>query len=92
MLTKDLIGLIAKESGLKKKDVTNLLSTTNAIMRENLMAGKSIQLLGLGVLEVKERKARTLVHPRTKELTEIPSKNQLIFRPAVNTKDELKRI
>ena len=92
MLTKDLIGLIAGASGMKKKDVEHLLSTTNAVIRENLMAGKSIQLQGLGTLDVKARKARTIVHPRTGERTIAPSKNQLVFRPVATIKDELKSI
>lgn len=92
MLTKELIGRIAGASGLSKKDVEHLLSTTNAIIRENLMAGKTIQLQGLGALEIKERKARTMVHPRTGERTVVPSKNQLVFRPVANLKDELKKI
>lgn len=92
MLTKDFIGLIAGASGMKKKDAEHLLSTTNAIIRENLMAGKSIQLQGLGALEVKARKARTVVHPRTGEHTVVPQKNQLVFRPVANMKDELKKI
>ena len=90
MLTKDLIGLIAEASGLSKKDTEQLLSTTNAIVRENLMAGKAIQLQGLGVLEIKERASRVIVHPRTCERTTIPSKNQLVFRPVANMKEELK--
>lgn len=92
MLTKELIGRIAGASGLSKKDVEHLLSTTNAIVRENLMAGKTIQLQGLGALEIKERKARTMVHPRTGERSIVPSKNQLVFRPVENLKDELKKI
>lgn len=92
MLTKELIGRIAGASGLSKKDVEHLLSTTNAIVRENLMAGKTIQLQGLGTLEIKERKARTMVHPRTGERSVVPSKNQLVFRPVANLKDELKKI
>jgi len=92
MLTKDLIGLIADAAGMKKKDVEHLLSTTNAIIRENLMAGKSIQLQGLGTLDVKARKARTIVHPRTGERNVIPQKNQLVFKPVANMKDELKKI
>ena len=92
MLTKDLIGLMAGASGMKKKDIEHLLSTTNAIIRENLMAGKSIQLQGLGALEVKARKERAIVHPRTGERSVIPSKNQLVFRPVANMKDELKKI
>ena len=92
MLTKDLIGLIAKDSGLSKKDAEHLLNTTTAVVRENLMAGKAIQLQGLGALEIKERKARTIVHPKTGERAVAPSKNQLVFRPVANLKDELKKI
>ena len=92
MLTKELIGLVADASGLSKKDTEHLLSTTNAIIRENLMAGKSIQLLGLGALEIKERKERVIIHPRTGEKMISPSRNQLVFRPMANMKDELKRI
>lgn len=92
MLTKDLIALIASSSGLSKKDTEQLLTTTTAVVRENLMAGKTIQLQGLGALEIKERKERTIVHPRTRERTIAPSKNQLVFRPVDNLKEELKKI
>lgn len=92
MLTKELIGLIANESGQSKKNVEQLLATTGAIMRENLMAGKAIQLQGLGTLEIKEKQERTIVHPKTGEKTVVPRKNQLVFRPVANMKDELKKI
>lgn len=92
MLTKELIGLIANESGQSKKNVEQLLSTTGAIMRENLMAGKAIQLQGLGALEIKEKQERTIVHPKTGEKTVVPRKSQLVFRPVANMKDELKKI
>lgn len=92
MLTKEFIGKMADASGLSKKDVEHMLSTTNAIIRESLMAGKTIQLQGLGALEIKERKARTIVHPKTGERNIVPSKNQLVFRPVANLKDELKKI
>ena len=90
MLTKELIGQIAQAAGLSKKDAEQLLATTNAVMRENLMAGKAIQLQGLGTLEIKERSARTIVHPRTGERSVIPSKQQLVFRPVAGMKGELK--
>lgn len=92
MLTKDLITNIADSAGFSKKDAEQLLSTLNAVMRENLMAGKTIQLQGLGTFEIKERAARTIVHPRTGERTTIPSKSQLVFRPVANMKDELKKL
>ena len=92
MLTKELVGQIVEKSGLNRKTAEQLLATTTAIMRENLMAGKAIQLQGLGTLEIKERKARTIVHPKTGERTIAPSKNQLAFKPAANIKEELKKI
>lgn len=92
MLTKEFIGLISEASGLSKKEAEQLLTTQNAIIRENLMAGKAIQLQGLGAFEVKERKARAIVHPRTGERSISPSRNQLVFRPVANIKDEIKKI
>ncbi len=92
MLTKDFISLIASASGLSKKKVEHLLNTNNAVIRENLMAGKAIQLQGFGTLELKEKNERVIVHPRTGEHTIVPRKNQLVFRPVANIKDELKKI
>ena len=92
MLTKDLIGQVANATGLSKKKVEQLFTTNNAILRETLMAGKAVQLQGLGTLEVKEKKERAIVHPRTGERKIIPSKKQLVFRPVANLKDELKKI
>ena len=92
MLTKDFINQIANATGLSKKDVEHLLNTNNAILRENLMAGKAIQLQGLGTLEIKERNERTIVHPRTGERTVVPKKKQLVFRPVANIKEEIKKI
>jgi len=92
MLTKELIGQVVNTTKLTKKNAEQLLATTTAIMRENLLAGKTVQLQGIGSLELKERKARTIVHPRTGERSVAPSKNQLVFKPVGNLKDELKKI
>ncbi len=92
MLTKDLISRIASATGQSKKQVEHLLSTHNAVLRENIMAGRAVTLQGFGALEIKERAPRTIVHPRTGERTISPGKNQLVFRPVDNLKDELKKI
>lgn len=91
MLTKELTSLVANESGLSKKDTERLLATMTAILRENIMDGKTVQLQGLGALEMKERDERTIVHPKTGERTIVPSKNQLVFKPTANLKEEIKK-
>lgn len=92
MLTKNLIGLIADATGMSKKKTEELLSASNAIIREALMSGKAVQLQGLGTLEIKEKKERVIVMPNSGERITVPTKNQLVFRPVVNIKDELKNI
>jgi len=92
MLTKELIGLIGNESGLSKKNTEQLMAAMTAILRENLMAGKTIQMQGIGTLEVKERKERVIVHPKTGQRTVSPSKKQIAFKPVDNIKSELKNI
>lgn len=92
MLTKNLIGLIADATGMSKKKTEELLSASNAIIRESLMSGKAVQLQGLGTLEIKEKKERVIVMPNSGERITVPTKNQLVFRPVVNIKDELKNI
>ncbi len=91
MLTKDLINRIAETTGIPKKQVAHLLSTHNAIIRETLTDGKAVQLPGLGTLEIRERKERAIVHPRTGERSVIPAKNQLAFKPVVHLKNELNK-
>ena len=92
MLTKEFLGLVAVKAELSKKETEQLLTTMNAIIRENLIDGKSVQMQGLGALEIKERQARTIVHPRTGERSVVPTKNQLVFRPAGTIKDEFKKL
>ena len=58
MLTKEFLGLVAAKAELSKKETEQLLTTMNAIIRENLIDGKSVQMQGLGALEIKERQAR----------------------------------
>ena len=92
MLTKEFLGLAADKSGRSKKATEQLMTTMNAIIRESLMDGKSVQMQGLGALEIKERPARAIVHPRTGERNIVPNKNQLVFRPVGTIKDEFKKL
>ena len=90
MLTKDLITEIATQTGLTKRRTEELLNATTSIVLENLLQGKAVQLLNIGSLEVKEKNARTIVHPKTGERSVVPAKKQLVLRPTATMKDILK--
>ncbi len=90
MLTKQLIAQTAASAGMSKRRTEELFAATVAVINENLMSGKSVQLQGLGQLEIREKKARQIVHPRTGERNIVPAKRQLCFKPAATLKEDIK--
>ena len=87
MLTKDLITSIAEQTGMSKRRVEELLNATTSVMMDNLLQGKSVQWAGLGSLDIKTKSARVIVHPKTKERTQIPERQQISFKPTASSKN-----
>jgi len=58
-------------------------------MAEALTAGKVIELRGLGTLEQRARKARTMRNPRTMEAVEVPARRGVFFRPSGQLKEAM---
>ena len=87
MKTKELIQHIAASSSMTKTRAEELLSATVAVLQKELLGGKSVQLQNFGTLEMTRKNARTVVHPKTQERTEVPEKMQLVFKPNQVTKD-----
>ena len=92
MTNKDLINKIALSTSMTKTHTEEMLSATVAVLQKELLAGKSVQLQGLGSLEMQRKSARTVIHPKTKELTTIPEKMQLSFKANSSIKEQLKNL
>ena len=92
MKTKELIQHIATSTSMTKACTEELLNATVAVLQKELLAGKSVQLQNFGTLEMKRKNARIVVHPQTKERTEITEKMQLTFKPNQSTKEQLKNV
>ena len=90
MKTKELIQHIATSTSMTKTRTEELLNATVAVLQNELLAGKSVQLQNFGILEMKRKNARVVVHPQTKERTVVPEKMQLSFKPNQSTKEQLK--
>lgn len=91
MKTKDLIQQIATSTAMTKTHTEELLSATVAALQKELLAGKSVQLQNFGTLEMQRKSARVVIHPKTKERTEIPEKMQLTFKPNAAVKEQFYR-
>ena len=92
MKTKERIQHSAASSSMTKTRAEELLSATVAVLQKELLGGKSVQLQNFGTLEMTRKNARTVVHPKTKELTTIPEKMQLSFKVSNTIKEELKNV
>ena len=87
MKKSELVNAIAAKSGLSKKDSEKAITATIEAITEAMAAGDKVQLVGFGVFEVRERKAREGRNPKTKEIIKIPASKTPLFKPGKPLKD-----
>ena len=77
----ELIEKIAAGAGLSKVDAKKALDATIAAIKDGLVAGEKIQLVGFGTFSVSERPAHEGINPATKEKINIAAKKVAKFKP-----------
>jgi DNA-binding protein HU-beta len=77
----DLIGKIAVNSGLSKKDSEKALEAAIDSITGALASGEKVQIVGFGIFDVKERAPRIGRNPKTKEAINIPATRVPQFKP-----------
>ena len=85
----ELIEKIAAGSGLSKADAKKALDATVAAVKDALVAGDKIALVGFGTFSVAERPAREGIHPATKEKITIAAKKVAKFKAGAELADAL---
>ena len=76
----ELVDKIAAGAGLSKSDAKKALDATVAAIKEALVAGDKISLVGFGPFSVNERPAREGINPATKEKITIAAKKVAKFK------------
>jgi DNA-binding protein HU-beta len=87
----DLVDTVADSTGMKKKDVKEVVDTMLSQVSSHLDDGTKVQLTGFGTFEVRRRKARTGVKPGTTEKIKIPASKYPAFKPGKSLKEQVKR-
>ena len=87
MTKSELLGHLATLSNLKKKEVDNVLLALRGIIYKSLKKEGKIKLDGLGVFQLKDRKARMARNPRTGETVSVPAKKVVKFRVLKDLKE-----
>ncbi len=83
----ELIDKIAAGAGLSKADAKKALDATTAAIKEALVAGDKIQLVGFGTFSVNERSAREGINPATKAKIKIAAKKVAKFKAGAELAD-----
>jgi DNA-binding protein HU-beta len=73
MHKNEFIKQLAKETSMSKREVSLVLASTLDLITRQLREGDKVVLTGFGTFEVRTRRGRRGVNPKTKEHISIPA-------------------
>ncbi|MCI6160033.1 MAG: HU family DNA-binding protein [Prevotellaceae bacterium] len=85
----ELIDRIAAGAELTKTDAKKALDATIAAIKEALVEGDKVQLIGFGTFSVNERPAREGINPSNKQKIKIAAKKVAKFKAGAELTDSL---
>jgi DNA-binding protein HU-beta len=71
-----------KHGGIPLQDCQRAVDLIFALIKQHVLGGDRVHIVGFGTLEVVERRARRGRNPATGEEIELPARRALVFRPA----------
>lgn len=83
---KQLAVQFGESHDLPAKEAQAMLDSVVGLIVEHIKAGDKLRLNGLGILEVKDRPARTGRNPATGEPVQVAASKKIAFRPAKELK------
>lgn len=91
MTKTDLINVVADKGDFTKKDAEKAVNTVIASITDALVEGDKVQLIGFGTFEVRDRKEKESINPRTKETFISPAKKAPAFKAGKALKDAVNK-
>ncbi len=87
MNKSELVAEVAAKTGDTKKVAEASVDAVVSVIKEALMEGEKVQLVGFGSFEIRERAARKGRNPQTKEELIIPASKAPVFKAGKQLKD-----
>jgi DNA-binding protein HU-beta len=89
MTKPEFISKVAETAGSTKADAERVINAALETIEGALSKGESVQFVGFGTFEVRERAARTGINPKTKAKIKIPAKKAVAFKVGKKLKDSV---
>ena len=87
MTRTELVANVAEKSGITKKQADIVLNSLFDSIKQALVEGDKVQIIGFGTFENRERSARKGRNPRTGEEIDIPASKLPSFKAGKVLKD-----
>lgn len=89
MTKAELVSAIAEKTGLTNKDAAAAVNAFTESVKDALVKGDKVQLVGFGTFEVAERAARMGRNPSTGESIQIAASKTAKWKPSLALKSDL---
>ena len=89
MKKTDLVAAVAAKAELSKKDAEAAVNAVVAAVSEALANGDSVQLVGFGTFDVRERSEKQCRNPRTGEAITVAATKVPAFKAGAALKDKV---
>jgi DNA-binding protein HU-beta len=90
-MTKDeLVAKVSELTGVKKVDLQKALESIIRTIIETIKTGDKVNITGLGIFKLRDKKARMARNPKTGESISVPAKRVPKFLPAKNFKEAVR--
>ena len=87
MTKSQLVGKLAEDSGVSRKQADDFVNCLTEIVVKTVKRGESVKVPGLGIFRLRKMKARTGRNPRTGEPIKIPARKKVGFSVAKTFKE-----
>lgn len=86
MNKNDFINMLSTKANITKKDATVAVNAVLETITETLAKGESIQFVGFGSFNVKDRAARIATVPGTTKTVQVPASKAVSFKAGSDLK------
>lgn len=86
----EFIAAIAEKAGITKADAAKVVAAYGDVIKEQMLKGDKVAILGFGTFSVTERAERTGINPQTKKAITIPARKSVKFKPGTALELETK--
>lgn len=86
----ELVEEVADQTGITRKVARNVVDIVTETIKDTLSNGERVIFLGFGTFQVRQRKERKGINPRTKEALTIPAKKVPKFKASKSLREAVR--